>query len=235
MNPFQVGLYTGDVKLVTEVLETISEARNLGVEFPPGCVRVSLLRLGPLHIALQGLRALPSCELAVGQNPKDVEKSRWEMVKVVLKYMPETIHERDCAGKTALMMCTQLSPASDKMLDAVRLFVDAGADINARDRFGRNAILSPILHADFRMIELLASLGIDLDGCDNDGISPMAVCKRLPVVMAAVQRATKKKAMVGLEESNSCANCGKSDAPKLSRCSNCLTSRYVRVVFDLID
>jgi hypothetical protein len=227
MNPFQVALFTGNVKIVSDVLEAVSGLREQGAPTPPGVAkRVSLLRLGPLHIAIQGLRALPRV-LQRGERKEDFEKLHWETIKAVVKYMPETVHERDCAGKTSLMMCTELG-GSERMLEAVRLFVEAGADINARDRFGSNAIFAPIMRADTRMAELLASLEIDLDGCDNDGISPVSLCTFQPGVMAAIQRATKKKNMVGLEESKSCSNCGKSDAAKLSRCSNCLTSRYVR-------
>ena len=94
-----------------------------------------------------------------------------EMVRKILRYHPK-LEARDREGKTALFAAGdyQNSDADGVRVQCVRLLVEAGADVNARDSDG-NTPLHEIFLTDVEA-ELLKH-GADVNARNNDGETPI--------------------------------------------------------------
>jgi ankyrin repeat protein len=83
----------------------------------------------------------------------------------------------DAAGFTPLHFAAQsLHP------EAVRILVDAGADIEARNRFGATPLLVALGKAtddDHGVIGILLDAGADVDAENNYGVSPRSHAERV--------------------------------------------------------
>lgn len=90
-----------------------------------------------------------------------------EMVREILGYHPK-LELRNHEGKTALFAAgaDRSDAAADARVECVRLLVEAGADVNARDNDGN----TPLLDTDFLGVqqELLAA-GANVNARNNDG------------------------------------------------------------------
>lgn len=94
-----------------------------------------------------------------------------EMVREILKYHPN-LEARDSGGKTALFAAGdyRYGDKDGARVECVRLLVDAGADVNARDKDG-NAPLHRIFLTDVE--EELLKLGADVNARNNEGETPI--------------------------------------------------------------
>jgi ankyrin repeat protein len=94
-----------------------------------------------------------------------------EVVKEILRYHPK-LEARDREGKTALFAAGDYRSrdVDGARVECVRLLVEAGADVNARDRDG-NTPLHEIFLTDVE--EELLKLGADVNARNNDGETPI--------------------------------------------------------------
>jgi ankyrin repeat protein len=87
------------------------------------------------------------------------------MVREILGYHPK-LEIRDREGRTAIFAAS----VSGLNVECVRLLVEAGANVNARDHNGNTA-----LHVSFTtdVAEELLKLGADVNARNNDGETPI--------------------------------------------------------------
>jgi ankyrin repeat protein len=88
------------------------------------------------------------------------------MIKTILSYHAD-FEAKDERHETPLMWA--------RGREAVRLLVEAGADVNARNTRGETALMIASRNGDEESIEVFTALpGIDLDACDSQGCSAHA-------------------------------------------------------------
>jgi hypothetical protein len=99
------------------------------------------------------------------------ESGNPEMVREMLRYRPN-LEARDPEGKTAMFLAGEYryNDENGKRVECVRLLVEAGADVNARDNEG-NTPLHGIFLNDVE--EELLRLGANVNARNNEGETPI--------------------------------------------------------------
>lgn len=94
-----------------------------------------------------------------------------DMVREILRYHPK-LEARDREGKTALFAAGEYrsSDADGARVECVRLLVEAGADVKARDKDGNTPLHETFLTD---VEEELLKLGADVNARNNDGETPI--------------------------------------------------------------
>ncbi|EJD51619.1 hypothetical protein AURDEDRAFT_120897 [Auricularia subglabra TFB-10046 SS5] len=111
--------------------------------------------------------------------------------------------------------------------ELVRILIQYGVDVNARDRYGQSPIFDAMLSNEVECVEALMEGGADVSLVNADGIAPIVVHPVSPQVTATIQRWRRKRAGVDSPafESKICDGCHKKGS-SLSLCSRCHTVRY---------
>jgi ankyrin repeat protein len=93
------------------------------------------------------------------------------VIREILKYHP-SLEKRDYEGKTALFAAASWSPGNkdDSRVECVRLLVQAGATVNARDKHGNTPLHETFLTD---VEEELLKLGADVNARNRDGETPI--------------------------------------------------------------
>jgi ankyrin repeat protein len=99
------------------------------------------------------------------------ESGNPEMVREILRYQPK-LEMRDHAGKTALFAAGDYREGDKDgaRVECSRLLVQAGADVNARDKEGNTPLHETFLTD---VEEELLKLGADVNARNNDGETPI--------------------------------------------------------------
>ena len=99
------------------------------------------------------------------------ESGNPEIVREILRYHPK-LEMRDRAGKTALFAAGEYRDGDKDgaRVECVRLLVQAGADVNARDNEGNTPLHETFLTD---VEEELLKLGADVNARNNDGETPI--------------------------------------------------------------
>lgn len=133
----------------------------------------------------------------------------------------------DVAGLTALAHSTQHKGSSQ--IDLTRILLQAGANVNHRDRYGQIPIMDAFVEGNLPFIELLMELGANLDIGDADNRLPrefFVICG--PQVAAVVSKWLRKRS--GEEAVLAEKQCGnrKNSGPEipLKFCSVCRSIKY---------
>ena len=94
-----------------------------------------------------------------------------EMIREILRYHPK-LELRDREGKTALFAAGEYrnSDKEGARVECVRLLVEAGADVNARDKEGNTPLHETFLTD---VEEELLKLGADVNARNKDGETPI--------------------------------------------------------------
>jgi ankyrin repeat protein len=102
-------------------------------------------------------------EAAASGNP--------EMVGEILRYHPK-LEAKDYVGRTAIFLAVEYrhGDKAGARAECVRLLVNAGANMNARDRDGNTALHKTFLT---EVVEKLLKLGADVNARNKDGETPI--------------------------------------------------------------
>ncbi|KAG2491432.1 hypothetical protein HYH03_010218 [Edaphochlamys debaryana] len=133
---------------------------------------------------------------------------------------------RDAIGYTALHHCIMHAPA----LDLAQMLIDAGADVNAQDRFGTHALLMAVMTNQADAVRFLLDRGANPELPDNDGctalqllLAPSHVSPAIRDMLINHQYKDKMKSK-DKEAPKVCAQCGAEGATK--KCGGCSTAFY---------
>src|SRR5882724_10215584 len=79
----------------------------------------------------------------------------------------------------------QIQATEFSQIDAVRILLDAGADINATDTFGRTVIFRASHHDQIDLMQVLVKAGVDLSVRDRQGLTVLltAAIEKKPAVL----------------------------------------------------
>ena len=99
---------------------------------------------------------------------------------------------RDFAGFTPLHHCVQRM-GNDVTLSMAEILLEAGADVDAQNRFGETPLLNCTLLPKFDFMELLLKYGACSTAKDNDGCSPYSISSTYPKAQRMFGEANKKR------------------------------------------
>ena len=147
-------------------------------------------------------------------------------IKILIKLLSlkVDIHARDVAGYTPLHHCCN-GYGNDVTMKMAELLLNAGADVNARNRFGNTPLqeVSQCLQYDF--ITFLLDKGADPCIKDNDGCSAAGNSHMNPklkeIFVKKYAENIKKSRVLNLEESKeNCGQCGEKKKER-KKCTGC--------------
>jgi hypothetical protein len=167
--------------------------------------RETLLRFTPLLSCLSGARAMAS-----RRGADHVRVAR------TLLAAGARVNARDVAGYTAVMHACFYT-ATPVSLAILPLLLQAGGDVNHRNRAGRCALIEPTMNARNDIIQALMAAGADPRLRDNCGATAVAVGRNNPVASRLFNEYVQKH---GKNED---------DPPLLSVAGGALLGRRVRL------
>ena len=156
-------------------------------------------------------------------NPRDM---RNDHLKIFIKLLSlnVNIHARDVAGYTPLHHCCN-GYGNDVTMKMAELLLNAGADVNVKNRFG-NTPLQEVSHVlQYNFISFLLDKGADPYITDNDGCSPVGNArlnsKLMDLFRNHYSKDVKSSRVQNMENSaEKCGNCQerKKDRKKCTGC-----------------
>ena len=217
--------------------KTSEEARKAAVD------EVYALRWGPTRVPIYNLLLLATI-LVTGRRQQILEVARWMATEVKIP-----VDGRDLSGSTAMHHAISTKPSFDP--EFAQILYDAGADVNARNRYGETAVFDAgkiFNPKDFgstkkasSAIEWFLKHGGNLDLKENDGWSARATLLRSREVFITLGGSVAKEmyAMIDREDKRRqgdvkcCLFCGmeREDTPVMT-CSRCKSVRYCRAPRD---
>ncbi|KAF7967854.1 hypothetical protein HWV62_32862, partial [Athelia sp. TMB] len=209
LSPFAMDCYTGNLDKVKAAVESGMAPDITGTE--------GALRFGYATIIVSGKRRIAYAQMVM----KHVETLSY----LLSRGCPPDVE--DITGLTALIHATQHTASSP--LDLARILLDAGANVNHRDRYGQVPIQSAFMSNNIPAIELLMEYGADLDIGDADGCIPRAFFVTCgPQVAAAVSKWLRirsgEEALLAEKQCGKCKISGPDISLKL--CSKCRSIKY---------
>ncbi|KAL0952981.1 hypothetical protein HGRIS_007193 [Hohenbuehelia grisea] len=157
-------------------------------------------------------------EALEGQRLRHLECLRY----LISKGAP--VDSEDIVGHTALFHATAFRSPN---VELARALIEAGANVNHRNRYGEISLLPACMGKNLDSIELLLEHGADLDIAEADGLTTRSFFVSCgPEVAEVVSKWIRKRAgETALMENKMCRVCGKQDKA-LNQCSRCKSVRY---------
>lgn len=223
-------LYSGDYEGVLEIIKgkTENEMKKLL------SMRESLLNVCAVIQVVQGAKILHSTtdpdlreEIQICHRNLNVKN---EHIKILLKLISlgADVNVRDVAGYTPLHHCGQLY-GNDVTLKMAEFLIKAGAEVDAKNRFGQTPLLEGTVNNKLDFISLLLKHGADPSIRDNEDCSPHTTAISNPKIRMMFGKAEKERTKEWRKELkektgarlSSCLVCRSSSDTK--KCSGCFS------------
>ncbi len=187
------------------LVETESALEASGESEDPRLVLSEALAVGDQTLAASALEAGadPSWAIVDAARREDVESLRWlfergaaaagrpgtrallwalrsedpELAAMVREHGGE-LDATDPAGVTLLMSMAAAPTKQKRAYHILSALLDAGADVNARSRAGRTALMLAVKADRMRVIRRLLEAGAEVDARDQDGWTPLILAAR---------------------------------------------------------
>lgn len=194
---------------------------------------ISNLKWGPTNIRVYNLIGL-GIQLFPGIRDQQLDVARW--LSIVAKV---DVDGADTSGTTALFHAISTHPTFEPAL--AQILYDAGAEVNARNRYGANAaheicMLSNSDKEGLKMTEealrWFVTHGGNIDVKDSDKCTPRTV---LGLTTGMIGLRDRARILKVVEEEDGrrqgrkgvcCVFCGREDAKKLLQCGRCRKAGY---------
>ena len=170
------------------------------------------MNFSPLMCILQGARLLahPSFDFPGA-------------LKELLKHSPN-LNARDVAGNTSLMFCTNYG-SNSTTLRLATVLIKAGAEINARNRYGATALFEPVMNGNLEAVRLLMESNIDHTIADYEGTTIEKLLLR-PAVRSLFRDILAKRRTQQMRADGDIGKCALCGNPAKLRCSRCQRAWY---------
>lgn len=117
----------------------------------------------------------------VNKMSSDIDKKAYleDCLAAEDTYGPAFGLHRWCHGVTILM--------NEKDEEIVKLLIDSGADINARDWDGKNALMHAVIQDNLAKVKLLLDAGVDVNARDRDDETAIMSVRSVPVQKVLIE------------------------------------------------
>ena len=183
--------------------------------------RETMMRFNAAVCVVQGARLLPK-DTYLGSN-------YCKTLKLLIKAGVD-IHAKDVAGYSVLFHCVTAFGNINETLKLAKILLDAGADVNAQNRFGCTPLHENTLVRRYEVLNFLIENGADPSISENDGVTPNSMARLFPKAQKLFSKAgfllgkKKKDEAKSSGDFGKCFLCGIKGAKK--RCARCLVAYY---------
>jgi len=155
---------------------------------------------------------------------------KMEHMKILIKLLTLgcDINVKDFAGFTPLHHCCTMY-GNDVTLKMAERLIRAGANVNAKNRFGSTALQEVTMSYKYDFIKLLLENGADPYLKDNDGVSTLVMSRHNPIMKELIGKSYRNNMREEKKESpkdhRNCGGCGKNDDGN-KKCTGCFFVFY---------
>jgi len=195
--------------------------------------RETLCNVSAIFHVIKGARTL-GCKdpsfLSVQEMSRKHLNVKMEHMKILIKLLSLgcDVNVKDFAGFTPLHHCCTMY-GTDVTLKMAERLIRAGANVNAKNRFGSTALQEVTMSYKYDFIKFLLENGADPYLKDNDGVSTLKMSHYNPIMKELIGKSYRSNMREEKKESSkdhrNCGGCGKNDDDN-KKCTGCFHVFY---------